>query len=71
MREYYIGLDNGGTFIKAGLFDETGALKAMVKEASVAAISGEGRVEIDQERCCVVSRDYAQRFSCPERIKHL
>jgi L-xylulokinase len=47
MERYVIAVDNGGTAIKAGLYDGEGRQVALAREASVATSSGAGRVEID------------------------
>ncbi len=61
MGRYIIGVDNGGTFIKAALFDENGNQAAIEKEPSVAMVSKAGWVELNQERlweanCKCISR---------------
>ncbi len=47
MTRYVIGVDSGGTFIKAGLYDEDGALRAIEREPSRTTAHPDGRVEID------------------------
>lgn len=47
MGRYIIGVDNGGTFIKAALYDEKGNLAALAKEPSRVIIPRPGYVELD------------------------
>ena len=47
MGRYVIGVDNGGTFIKAALYDEHGRMVSLAREASRTIIPEPGRVEIN------------------------
>lgn len=47
MGKYVIGVDNGGTFIKAALYDEKGNLAALAREPGKTIIPRPGQVEID------------------------
>jgi L-xylulokinase len=46
---YVIGVDSGGTYVKAGLFDEAGRRLGLVRRPSVTRKMHGGRVEIDLE----------------------
>lgn len=61
MEDYIIGIDNGGTYIKAALFDGSGRQVLLEKEPSVVVAAKGARVELDQEQlweanCRCVSR---------------
>lgn len=49
MGRYVIAVDNGGTVIKAGMYDGDASQVAVAREPSVATSPGAGRVEIDLE----------------------
>lgn len=48
-KRYTLGIDNGGTYIKAALFDEMGTQRHIIKMASPARNNGTGRSERDQQ----------------------
>ncbi len=50
MKRYILGIDNGGTYIKAAIFDEAGRQIVTAKVASPAQNDGKGRSERDQHR---------------------
>lgn len=62
MGKYVIGVDNGGTFIKAALFDKNGTQIAIEKEPGVAAVARNGYVELDQERLWEVNCECVSRL---------
>ena len=73
-KKYVIGIDNGGTFIKAAIFDERGSQICIAKEPSVVTLAKDGIVEIDQEElweanCRCVSNLIAKSKIDPELIK--
>ncbi|HJD47569.1 MAG TPA: carbohydrate kinase [Candidatus Mediterraneibacter norfolkensis] len=50
MSKYYIGIDNGGSYIKAALYDECGRQIKLEKEPSIKTVTRDGRVELDPEK---------------------
>ncbi|MCV2395137.1 carbohydrate kinase [Actinotalea sp. M2MS4P-6] len=76
MGRYVIGVDNGGTFIKAGMYDQDGTLVALAKERNVVRALAGGRVEVDQEElwqanCRCVRRLMADSGVPPEEVECL
>ncbi|WP_439257937.1 FGGY-family carbohydrate kinase [Lonepinella sp. BR2271] len=73
---YYLGIDCGGTFIKAALFDQTGKIYA-IQRKNIAAINEQaGYVERDMEAlwdtCATVIRQTIQESNLdPRHIKAL
>lgn len=56
MEKYYIGVDNGGTFIKASLFDAGGKQLWCEKVKNDTSVCRDGRVELDP--------DYLWQLNC-------
>lgn len=50
MGRYVLGVDNGGTFIKAALYDHTGKLIGLAKEPGHVIVERPGYVEMDMEK---------------------
>jgi len=73
---YYLGIDSGGTVIKAGLFNEAGQQIALYKENTQVINAQAGWVERDlaaywQETCRVIKGVLAQSQIAPALIKGL
>lgn len=71
---YYLGIDSGGTVIKAGLFDQTGKQVALYKENAQVINEKAGWIERDltvywRETCRVIKGVLSQRAVAPEAIK--
>lgn len=71
---YYIGLDSGGTFMKAGLFDYTGNQVALARVSADVITDKEGWVERDldalwENACDVLSQLFTLTDITPDKVK--